>query len=175
MTTMTSGGSASRINSPWRSDEGTTGDFTSASCDFRASGVFCDFAHSCGSQLGARTVSRVHRYQILWVRRLRGPTISGRGFNLFKPLRRHFRATPFCHQPLRFRRPKRLGSRHRRSVRRSPPGRRRVNKYRTSTQLWQARQRVQLFNRSLPHSRRPAGAGARRRVSPSAGGDGNWG
>ncbi len=27
-------------------------------------------------------------------------TISGRGFNLFKPLRRHFRATPFCHRAL---------------------------------------------------------------------------
>jgi hypothetical protein len=31
-------------------------------------------------------------YQILWVRGFRDPTISGRGFNLFKPLRRHFRA-----------------------------------------------------------------------------------
>jgi len=35
---------------------------------------------------------------ILWVRGFRDPTISGRGFNLFKPLRRHFRATPFCRQ-----------------------------------------------------------------------------
>jgi hypothetical protein len=32
-------------------------------------------------------------YQILGVRRFRGHTISGRGFNLFKPLRRHLRAT----------------------------------------------------------------------------------
>jgi hypothetical protein len=32
-------------------------------------------------------------YQILWVRVFRVHTISGRGFNLFKPLRRHFRAT----------------------------------------------------------------------------------
>ena len=28
----------------------------------------------------------------MWVRGFRDPTISGRGFNLFKPLRRHFRA-----------------------------------------------------------------------------------
>ena len=34
-------------------------------------------------------------YQILWVRGFRDYTIFGRGFNLFKPLRRHFRATPF--------------------------------------------------------------------------------
>jgi hypothetical protein len=37
-------------------------------------------------------------YHILWVRGSRAHTISGRGFNLFKPLRRHFRATPFCRQ-----------------------------------------------------------------------------
>jgi hypothetical protein len=35
-------------------------------------------------------------YQILWLRGFRDHTISGRGFNLFKRLRRHFRATPFC-------------------------------------------------------------------------------
>ena len=39
-------------------------------------------------------------YHILWVRVFRDHTISGRGFNLFKPLRRHFRATPFCRQVL---------------------------------------------------------------------------
>jgi hypothetical protein len=43
-----------------------------------------------------RTVSRAPVYQIWWVRRFRGHTISGRWFNLFKPLRRHFRATPFA-------------------------------------------------------------------------------
>jgi hypothetical protein len=38
-------------------------------------------------------VSRAPAYYILWVRGFRAHTISGRGFNLFKPLRRHFRAT----------------------------------------------------------------------------------
>jgi hypothetical protein len=33
-------------------------------------------------------------YHILGVRRFRGHTIPGRGFNLFKPLRRHLRANP---------------------------------------------------------------------------------
>ena len=49
---------------------------------------------------------------MLWVRGFRDHTISGRGFNLFKPLRRHFRATPFLPSgPLarRSRRRKRLG------------------------------------------------------------------
>jgi hypothetical protein len=46
-----------------------------------------------------RTLGRPRAvYQILWVRGFIDPTISGRGFNLFKPLRRHFRATPFCRQ-----------------------------------------------------------------------------
>jgi hypothetical protein len=40
-----------------------------------------------------------------WGSRLPGPSHSGRGFNLFKPLRRHFRAfrlpgTPLCRQAL---------------------------------------------------------------------------
>ena len=39
-------------------------------------------------------------YHILWVQVFRDHTISGRGFNLFKPLRRHFRAIPFCRQVL---------------------------------------------------------------------------
>src|SRR5271170_3419408 len=47
-----------------------------------------------------RTVSCPPVYQILWVRGFRAHTIPGRGFNLFKPLRRHFRATPFCRQAL---------------------------------------------------------------------------
>ena len=51
----------------------------------------------------SHTASRAPVYQILWVRVFRDHTISGRGFNLFKPLRRHFRAngrTPFCRQVL---------------------------------------------------------------------------
>ena len=51
--------------------------------------------HSCGSQ-PERTVSRGGRVPDLVASRLPRPTISGRGFNLFNPLRRHFRATPFC-------------------------------------------------------------------------------
>ena len=51
-----------------------------------------NFLAAC--QPESRTVSRAPVYHILWVRSFRGHTISGRGFNLFKPLRRHFRATP---------------------------------------------------------------------------------
>src|ERR1700731_4317851 len=47
-----------------------------------------------------RTVSRPPVYHILWVRGFRAHTISGRGFNLFKWLGCHFRATPFCRQAL---------------------------------------------------------------------------
>jgi hypothetical protein len=43
-------------------------------------------------------VSRAPVYQMLWLPGFRAHTISGSGFNLFKPLRRHFRATPFCRQ-----------------------------------------------------------------------------
>src|SRR5271170_6791895 len=59
-----------------------------------------------------RTVSCPPVYQILWVRGFRAHTIPGRGFNLFKPLRRHFRATPFCRQAPLAPRPQRppLGS-----------------------------------------------------------------
>jgi hypothetical protein len=35
-------------------------------------------------------------YHILWVRGFQGTTISAPGINLFKPLRRHFRATRFA-------------------------------------------------------------------------------
>ena len=45
--------------------------------------------------------SSVPVYQMLWLRGFRGHTIPGRGFNLFKPLRRHFRATPFAVSPSR--------------------------------------------------------------------------
>src|SRR5271156_577819 len=37
---------------------------------------------------------------MLWVRGFRDHTISRPGFNLFKPLRRHFPATPVCRRPL---------------------------------------------------------------------------
>ena len=55
--------------------------------------------------------SRAPVYQILWVGAFRDATISGRGFNLIKPLRRHFRTTPFCLVPSRAAiPPKRVGS-----------------------------------------------------------------
>ena len=38
--------------------------------------------------------------QILWARRFRATTISAPGFNLFNPLRRHFRAARSCRRPL---------------------------------------------------------------------------
>jgi hypothetical protein len=38
--------------------------------------------------------------QILWVRGFRAHTIFAPRFNLFRLLRRHLRATPFCRQPL---------------------------------------------------------------------------
>jgi len=113
-----------------RASSRVTADFSSASSEFRALGAFfCNFpnrdlCHSRGS--AARAAHGQPAYQILWVRGFRGHTISGRGFNLFKPLRRHFRATPVLpSSPLapRSRGPKRLGSKDRQSARRSPPGR----------------------------------------------------
>ncbi len=47
-----------------------------------------------------RTAGRAPAHQMLWVRGYRGHTISGRGFNLIKRLRRHFRATPLCRPAL---------------------------------------------------------------------------
>jgi hypothetical protein len=46
------------------------------------------------SRPGCPSRARQPLYHILWVRGFRGHTISGRGFNLLKPLRRHFPATP---------------------------------------------------------------------------------
>jgi hypothetical protein len=91
----------------------TGADFSFASSDFKSLGAF--FCNSCNLVIHAesRTVSRASAYYILWVRGFRDHTISGRGFNLFNLLRRHFRATPFLPSgPLapRFRRPKRLCS-----------------------------------------------------------------
>ncbi len=40
------------------------------------------------------------QHQILWVQGCQGHTISRRESNLFKPLRRHFRASPLCRQAL---------------------------------------------------------------------------
>jgi hypothetical protein len=88
----------------------------------------------------SHTASRAPVYHILWVRVFRDHTISGRGFNLFKPLGRQFRANsvlPSGPVAPRSRRPKRLGSKDRRSARRSPPGRRCRNKYRTTARLWE--------------------------------------
>ena len=47
-----------------------------------------------GSEISSpeRTVSHAPVYQMLWLRGFGDHTILGRGFNLFKPLRRHFRA-----------------------------------------------------------------------------------
>jgi hypothetical protein len=70
----------------------------------------------------SRAVSGAPVYHILWVRGFRAHTISRPGFNLFKPLRRHFRATPFCRQPLARDPTDRNASV--RSARLPPPGRR---------------------------------------------------
>ena len=91
----------------------TGADFSFASSDFKTLGAF--FCNFCNLVIPAesRTVSRAPVYYILWVRGFRDHTISGRGFNLFNLLRRHFRATPFLPSGLlapRFRRPKRLCS-----------------------------------------------------------------
>jgi hypothetical protein len=73
----------------------TGADFSFASSDFKTLGAF--FCNFCNLVIPAelRTVSRAPVYYILWVRGFRDPTISGREFNLFNLLRRHFRATPF--------------------------------------------------------------------------------
>ena len=73
----------------------TGADFSFASSDFKTLGAF--FCNFCNLVILAesRTVSRAPAYYILWVRGFRDPTISGREFNLFNLLRRHFRATPF--------------------------------------------------------------------------------
>src|SRR5271163_933748 len=60
----------------------------------------CSFVILTARQPESRTVSRAV-YHILWVRDFRANTISRRGFNLFKELRRHFPATSFCRQPRR--------------------------------------------------------------------------
>ena len=92
----------------------TGADFSFASSDFKTLGAFfCSFPCNLVILAESRTVSRAPVYYILWVRGFRDPTISGREFNLFNLLRRHFRAAPFLPSgPLapRFRRPKRLCS-----------------------------------------------------------------
>jgi len=72
-------------------------------------------------QPGSHTVSCGSVYQMLRVRGFRAHAISRRGSNLFKPLRRHFAATPFCRHA-RGDPGDRLGSKDRRSARRSSPG-----------------------------------------------------
>ena len=71
-------------------------DFSSASGDFKALGAFFCNSAALSFLPESRTVNRAPVYHILWSRGFRATTISGRGFNLFKPLRRHFEATPFC-------------------------------------------------------------------------------
>src|SRR5271163_3946574 len=71
-------------------------DFSSASGDFKALGAFFCNSAALSFLPESRTVNRAPVYHILWSRGFRDTTISGRGFNLIKPLRRHFRATPFC-------------------------------------------------------------------------------
>jgi hypothetical protein len=58
---------------------------------------------SAGPRNVSRSRAREPRARIpdLVGRGCRDPTISGRGFNLIKALRRHFRATPFCLEPSR--------------------------------------------------------------------------
>jgi len=55
--------------------------------------------HSCGSSTGVARSACAHVPHLV-VRGFRAHTISGRGFNHFKSLRRHFRATLFCRQAL---------------------------------------------------------------------------
>jgi hypothetical protein len=86
--------------------EARSDDFSSASSDFKALGAFfCNLVSLAARQPESRAVSRAPVYHILWVRGFRAHTIPGRGFNLFKPLRRHFRATPSCRQAISRRNP----------------------------------------------------------------------
>jgi hypothetical protein len=79
---------------------GAGADFSFASSDFKTLGAFfCNFETLSFLRSSAVAVT-APAYQILWVRGFRAHTISGRGFNLFKALRRHFRATPLCRQTL---------------------------------------------------------------------------
>jgi hypothetical protein len=82
-------------------------DFNSASSEIKALGAFfCNgatarnFVVLAARQPESRAVSRAPVHHMLWVRGFRDHTISRPGFNLFKPLPRHFPATPFCRQPL---------------------------------------------------------------------------
>ena len=84
--------------------------FSSASSEVKVLGAFfCNFL--AARQPESPMVSRATGYQMLWVRGFRDHTISRRGFNLFKPLRRHFPAT--CRQTLSRRDPGAAGARHR--------------------------------------------------------------
>src|SRR5271163_1617646 len=71
-------------------------DFSSASGDFKALGAFFCNSAALSFLPESRTVNRAPVYHILWSRGFRDTTISGRGSNLSKPLRRHFEPTPFC-------------------------------------------------------------------------------
>ena len=76
-------------------------DFSFASSEFKTLGAFfCNFAtlSFLGRQPGVAHGQPCAPVPDLVGSRFPSHTISGRGFNLFKPLRRHFRATPFCRQ-----------------------------------------------------------------------------
>jgi hypothetical protein len=81
-------------------------DFSSASSNFKALGAFFPFSATlqlCHSWIVSRSragSARAPVYHILWVRVFRTHTISGPGFNLFKPLWRHFAAASFCRHAL---------------------------------------------------------------------------
>ena len=99
---------------------------------------FCTFATL--SFLRSRARSAGARLLHLVGSRLPSPYHFRARFNLFNLLRRHFRANsvlPSDPPAPRLRRSKQPRFKDRRSARRSPPGRRCENKYRTTTQLWQ--------------------------------------
>ena len=81
---------------------GAGADFSFASNDFKTLGAFfCNFTtfRSRGSSAGVAHGQRGRVPDVVGSR-LPAHTISRPEFNLFKPLRRHFRATPSCRQPL---------------------------------------------------------------------------
>ena len=78
-------------------------DSNSVSSDFNAlrGGKFPSGLRASNSTTFLRLPAGAHgqpraRVPDVVARGFRAHTISGRGFNLFKPLRRHFRARPFC-------------------------------------------------------------------------------
>jgi hypothetical protein len=118
----------------------TGADFSFASSDFKALGAF--FCNFCNSVILAesRTVSRAPRLLHLVGSPLPSPYHFRARIQSFQPV-----AAPFPGDSILPSGPSRAAIpaietplfKHRRSARRSPPGRRCENKHRTSTQLWQ--------------------------------------